>query len=219
MLAEVLCSARGMAYRECEILHHVAHTAQGCHGLLGALPALGQEILDAAVGVDLHGAQVGEAVDQACILAEFLVEGVAEVVCGVGGDEEDGFAVFGELDGERARGCGLADTALAADEDPAQRLLVEDGLERRLHEVLVVEHCRGGHGDVLLGLGLGLQDRARWCRLALVGLTGLAVSAGAWRVREASEEWALGRAQGAAGDELGEGKVRVLPGADRVHGR
>jgi len=75
--------------------------------------------LDAAVWIDLHGAQVVKALDQARILSELLVEGIAQIVCGVGRDEEDGFAVLGQLDGERTRCCRLAYTALAADEYPA----------------------------------------------------------------------------------------------------
>jgi hypothetical protein len=58
--------------------------------------------LYAAVGVDLHGAEVVEAVDESRILAELLVERVREVVRGVGRDEEDRFAVLCELDGEGA---------------------------------------------------------------------------------------------------------------------
>lgn len=61
-----------------------------------------EQVLYAAIGVDFHGAEVLEAVDEARILAELLVEGVGEVVGGVGGDEEDGSAVLCQLDGERA---------------------------------------------------------------------------------------------------------------------
>jgi hypothetical protein len=105
------------------------------------------DVLDAAAGVDLHSAEVVEAVDQARVLAELLVEGVAEVVGGVGGYQEDRLAMFGHLDGKGARGCSLADASLAADKDPSQRLLVEDVLERRLHGVEVV-----GHGGRVLCL-------------------------------------------------------------------
>ena len=77
---------------------------------------------------------------------------------GVGRDEEDRFAVFGELYGERARRGCLSDTTFAADEYPAQRLLVEDGLERGLHDVVVgieyysVRHSREGRWRVSGGL-------------------------------------------------------------------
>ena len=47
----------------------------------------------------------------------------------VGGDEEDGFAHAGHLDGEGAGGGGFADAAFAADEDPAEGLLGEEGGE------------------------------------------------------------------------------------------
>lgn len=67
-------------------------------------------------------------------------------MCGVGGDEENGAAHTRELDGERARGRGLADAAFAADEDPAQRTLVEDGLQRGLEDVGVGVDDGVGHG-------------------------------------------------------------------------
>ena len=47
----------------------------------------------------------------------------------VGGDEEDGFAHAGHLDGEGAGGGGFADAAFAADEDPAEGFLGEEGGE------------------------------------------------------------------------------------------
>ena len=130
----------GVRYRESQILHHVAHASQRRHGLLGAFAALCQQILDAAVRIDLHGAQVVEAVDLARIFTKLLVEGIAQVVCRVSRDQKDVLAVLGELNGERARRGRLAHTALAADEYPAQRLLVDDGLERGLHDFVV------GHG-------------------------------------------------------------------------
>lgn len=51
---------------------------------------------------------------------------------GIGGDEEHGAAHLGQLDGQRAGGGGLPDSSLPTDEDPAEGLLVEDGLERGL---------------------------------------------------------------------------------------
>lgn len=56
---------------------------------------------------------------------------------GIRRDEEDAPSVLCELDGQRAGRGRLADTALAADKDPAERPLVEDGLERGLHYVVV----------------------------------------------------------------------------------
>jgi hypothetical protein len=89
-------------YTESQILHHVAHTAQSCHGILSALSAPCQQVLYTAIWINLHGAQVVEPVDQPRILAELLVESIRQVVRRVGRDEEDGFAVLGELDGEGA---------------------------------------------------------------------------------------------------------------------
>jgi hypothetical protein len=93
--------------------------------------------------LDLHGREVGEAVDEAGLFAKLLREGVGQVVRRVGRDEEDAAADLGELDGEGARRRRLADAALAADEDPAERLLVQDGLERGLQRVVVHVDERG----------------------------------------------------------------------------
>ena len=139
-----------MTYRKREILHHAPHPAHIPRASV-PLALTCQEILDAAVGVDLHSAQVVEAVDETGLLAKLLAEGVAKVVGRVGRDEQHGASHLGQLDGERARGGCLAHAALAADKDPAQRPLVEDGLERRLHGIRVVgvddsgRHC-GGFG-------------------------------------------------------------------------
>lgn len=70
---------------------------------------------------------------------------------GVGADEQDGAADLGQLDGQGARGRGLADASLAADEDPAEGALVEERLEGRLEGVFV-DDC--GHG-----LGRGEERR------------------------------------------------------------
>ena len=51
----------------------------------------------------------------------------------IGGDQQDAFPVLCQLDCQRARRCGLAYPSLAADEDPAKRLLLDDGLERWVH--------------------------------------------------------------------------------------
>lgn len=71
-------------------------------------------------------------------------------MCGIGGDEEDGFADFGELDCEGAGGCCFAYASFAADEDPAEGVLVEEGLEGGVHGIEGgVEGGGGGHGDIL----------------------------------------------------------------------
>lgn len=129
-----------------KILHHAAHAAHV--GGVGGVALAGEQVLYAAVGVDLHGAEVVEALDEARLLAELLAKGVAEVVGGVGRDEQHGAAHLGQLDGQTARRRRLADAALAADKDPPQRPLVEDGLERGLHGVGVVgvDEGGGGHG-------------------------------------------------------------------------
>lgn len=71
-----------------------------------------------------HGVEVGESADEGGELGEALLEGVAEVVRGVGGDDEYRLADPGEEDGEDGAAGGLADAALAADEDPLEGLLV-----------------------------------------------------------------------------------------------
>lgn len=72
-------------------------------------------------------------------------------MCWVGGDEENGAAHFGELDGEGAGGGGLSDTTLSADKNPAKGALVEDGLESWLEDVLVgVDDCAGHGGGYLV---------------------------------------------------------------------
>jgi hypothetical protein len=50
-------------------------------------------------------------------------------VGGIGGDEEDGFANFGELDGEGTGRGGFTDSSFATHKDPAETGLIEDGLE------------------------------------------------------------------------------------------
>lgn len=45
-----------------------------------------------------HGVQVSEAANEGGVLGEPLLEGIAEVVGGVGGDDEDRGSNFGEQD-------------------------------------------------------------------------------------------------------------------------
>lgn len=68
-------------------------------------------------------------------------------MCWIGRDEEDGAAHFGELDGEGTRGGSLSDSSFAANEDPAEGALVEDGLEGWLEDVLVCVDDSVGHGE------------------------------------------------------------------------
>ena len=58
--------------------------------------------------------------------------------------------MFGQLDRERAGRRGLANSTFAADEDPTECLLVEDGLEGGFHDVVVDDEGVGGHGYGLL---------------------------------------------------------------------
>lgn len=58
-----------------------------------------------------------------------MVEAVAEIVGGVGGDDKRLSVLLRDERGEAAGGGGLADAALAAHEDPSQGLLVQDVLE------------------------------------------------------------------------------------------
>jgi hypothetical protein len=74
---------------EGHVLEHVAHTTETLHGLLRIVTASRDQVLDRAVGVDLHGGQVVDAGNRSGILAELDTEGVAEVVGRVGGDEQD----------------------------------------------------------------------------------------------------------------------------------
>jgi hypothetical protein len=134
-------------YAECQILHHAPHTTHLLHRFFHAFATASQQVLDAPVGVDLHGAQVREALNQAGLLPELLVEGIAEVVGWVRGDEEHGLAVLGHLDGERAGGCGLSYATFAAHENPAEGFLVEEGLEGG-GEVICVDGGRHGCGRV-----------------------------------------------------------------------
>jgi hypothetical protein len=95
-----------------------------------------------------HGVEVGESADEGRELGEALLEGIAEVVGGVGGDDEHGLAGGGEEDGEDGAAGGLADAALAADEDPLEGVLVEEVPHRGLRRVAGVHHHRGRHAPI-----------------------------------------------------------------------
>lgn len=66
-------------------------------------------------------------------------------MCWISRDEEDRAADFSKLDCEGAGGCGLSYTSLSTNKDPAQRLLVEDGLEGGLELVVVGIYDGGRH--------------------------------------------------------------------------
>ena len=141
-----------------QILHHPPHPPCRRHRLLRALPALLQQILNTAIRIDFHGTEISVAFDEAGLLAELLAEGVGQVVGRVGGDEEDGFADAGHLDGEGAGGGGFADAAFAADEDPAEGLLGEEGGEGGGEGVGVGVEDGGGHGGWWGGGCEGMRD-------------------------------------------------------------
>lgn len=82
-----------------------------------------------------HGIEIREPIDQGRGLGEPLLEGVAEVVGRVGGDDEDGGSDGGEQDREDRAARGLPDAALAADEHPLEGLLLQDVLHRRLRQI------------------------------------------------------------------------------------
>jgi hypothetical protein len=108
-------------YGESQILHHASHSSSWSFALF----CLPHQLLYAAVWVDFHGAEVREAIDETGLLAEFLREGIGQIVCGVGRDEEDRAANFCELYCEGAGGGGLSYATFSADEDPAECFLVE----------------------------------------------------------------------------------------------
>jgi hypothetical protein len=95
-----------------------------------------------------HGVEVGESSDECGELGEALLEGVAEVVGGVGGDDENGLTGGGEEDGEDGAARGLPDAALAANEDPLEGVLLEEVPHRRLRHVASVHHRRGRHAPI-----------------------------------------------------------------------
>jgi hypothetical protein len=91
-LLQHLCETHGLVDTgdaEGHVLEHVAHATETLHGLLCIVAAGRDQVLDGAVGVDLHGGQVLYAGHGSGILAELDAEGVAEVVGWVGGDEQD----------------------------------------------------------------------------------------------------------------------------------
>jgi len=89
-------------YAECQILHHTPHPAHLPHGIIRLLASTRNQILYTPIRIDFHRAQVVKPLHQPRILSELLIECVAEVVCRVGGDKQDGFAGFCHLDGEGA---------------------------------------------------------------------------------------------------------------------
>lgn len=54
-------------------------------------------------------------------------------------DDEDLLAALGELDAKAARGGGLTDSTLATNEDPLERVLLDDVHERGIGKIAVVK--------------------------------------------------------------------------------
>lgn len=132
-----LGKAHGFVYsrnRKCEVLHH------GRHGAATAALGIGlfNHLLDAAGGVDLHGAKVVESIDFSGLLAKLLPKCIAEIVRRIRADQEDALADLGHLHGQGARRRGLAHTTLAAAKDPLECRLIEYvlhcGRQRVLHD-------------------------------------------------------------------------------------
>ena len=69
-----------------------------------------------------HAVEVIETDDQSRGLGEFLPESIAQVVCWVGGDDEDLPPTTCELHCEATRARGLADPSFPSHEDPLQSL-------------------------------------------------------------------------------------------------
>ena len=137
-------------YTESQILHHIPNT-QTSHGVITLLLPIGQQILQTPIGVNLHSTEVVESIDKPGLLAKLLSKGITQVVRGIGRDEQNGLAGFGELDRERARSCRLSDATFTTDEYPAEGFLVEERLESGLHVEVVGLHDSGGHCDRLVG--------------------------------------------------------------------
>lgn len=110
-------------HAECQVLHHITHS-HSSHGVFPLAISVSQKILDAPVGIDLHGAKVVIAVNETSFFSKFLTKSIAQVVRGVGRDQQDRFAGFGELDGQRAGGGGFTHTTFASHENPAKSVLV-----------------------------------------------------------------------------------------------
>ena len=101
------------------------------HGLL--------HLLHVVVGVNFHGREVVEALDGGRLAADLLAEGIGQVVGRVSTDDEDLLAGLGELDAKAARGGGLTDSTLATNEDPLERVLLDDVHERGIGKIAVVK--------------------------------------------------------------------------------
>lgn len=81
------------------------------------------------IKIAYHSVQVVNAIDGCGIFGDFLIEAVAEVVRGVGWNDQGFFTGLGLKSSETAAGGSFADTALATDEDPVESFLGEDVLE------------------------------------------------------------------------------------------
>ena len=88
-----------------------------------------------------HGIQVVDALYRSRVLGDLLIEAIAEVVGGIRGDDECLPVLLGDESGEAAAGCGLANSALAANEYPTKGFLVDDVLKCSCELALHLELC------------------------------------------------------------------------------
>lgn len=70
--------------------------------------------------INLHRKQVIPSVELGRLLANLLAESVTQVVCGVGGNDQNTLAVLGERRGQTTGGGRLSNTSLSSDEDPLE---------------------------------------------------------------------------------------------------
>jgi hypothetical protein len=105
------------------------------------------QVIDAAVGVDFHRAEIGETLDQPGVFAELLTERVTQVVGWIRRDQQDGFPRFGHLDREGAGSRRLSHTTFSSHKDPPQRLLIDQILEGRVEGVVVGADNSSRHLD------------------------------------------------------------------------
>lgn len=87
-----------------------------------------------------HGVQIVEAINESGGFGESLLEGVAEIVGGVGGDDEDRGSNPSEEDGEDWAARGLSHAAFPTDEDPLESLLIQHVLYRPFLYFLIWSH-------------------------------------------------------------------------------
>ena len=96
------------------LFHHLHHLRRegGADRRHGAVLVF----LGGPVGVDFHRPQVGDAGDRRDLMPDLLLEGVGQVGCRIGGDDQRALALVGVADGVRAGHAGFAHPAFAGKE-------------------------------------------------------------------------------------------------------